>query len=1036
MNSIQLSYLGSYSNAKGQNQLFSIKDKRFFSLRHDVTMTASGMDIRTQSQAKTGRRSLLSKRHYDYLKGEVLHIEQGSKTFLRQSLSKLHKGDDPHPSALQIKTIPGIKKQKIGGHLLTLRRKRIETEDVSIELSYALHPLPKLSHCTQDLYVSLFGKAGKNPALGGLPVKVSISDENGTFTLNLSSFSLRERAPLRKPSLSGLKNLSATVLDTGAQRSSLLKNIKRPQLNPELLKLRLDLEKKQRELETRGQELKSKGADMYWGFNQSLLDRFRELLNALIGGQRFTGEGSESTPMHLDVNLLDRIKGRLDYESPFYEQLNRLLLYLKVTEGSDLPIEDEHPLGLTLTEKIYYAAIQALQPADPFNADLVQLNKLARLNQFGSRFPAQRRTEIGEALFAGMSIAGNKRIELGPAVINANPEFARVRIRDFDTSLTFESEWLRKMEITDRGTIQLVVAIDEIHVDYFWGTYPNGSLSSWICNILTLGACSWALQTNEGVGFFKIKEARLLFDMVPLLRGGKVKWRIDASQAGSNMDISTFNFGLNPVASVVSLLTSIIVSWWDDIAKSLIFDGIKKGLEDFRLESFLNWAEELHHFRSPRLRADIGALSPGQATFAGDVARIQTPNHEVTETPQVGDAQQAFFYSLRYLEEWLRRMIGVIPEQTWKPLNVQQLFGLRLPPPETHDQPIPVEPGNSFGFDDRVGEIRDMIQDALNGQLEGIAQTCLEKPASPPPVFANTSQILRYAPVVKFPEPGSSDVIGTVEMRCLFYIKAVRRREVPVLLRVPRTCFELEGVQNGKPVYRPQGGGAVVDPERVRPMLDRFGVGERGYKPDPNDPSPGGGLPDPRDEAPGGFPGVICEDPHCEWEWRGVTDNLFTYLQAEVKVTADLIHGFDPFGQLWLPGTRLMILKSSIQTEIPSLTLRAPFDQIPQSRIENILKGQCQIDAERILRRALQNVDRDNNGSSIDPQVLPQKKLIPTPFASLLALVNLENHLLPEIVDLLTYTQVPSADNLNYQVSEDYAKWSFELRSDLFNHFR
>lgn len=381
--------------------------------------------------------------------------------------------------------------------------------------------------------------------------------------------------------------------------------------------------------------------------------------------------------MHVEMDLFNSITGKLDYTEDFYLRLKRLLVYLKLMEGEELPVDNDESGGLTSDEiEAYEQIIEETENENQYN------RPIERIKRYKAKFDAQRRDEIAEVHFATLGISGNKDINFGEDEITENGEFVKLKIWDFDTTLDLNGDLIDTFDLRDDGTIRLRVFIDSIHVDYQWSTLPNGSLSSWICNILTLGACSWTLQSNYGYGYFELDNSELAFDLAPKMKNGELTFDLEIDEDDTEIDIGTVNIGVNPIADILSLAASAVASWFDGLGKGRIIDGIKDGIEEFKLDQLLPWASNLHNINGPGIEADIGTFENDGIALAATVTGDEPFPMSPSIRPDLSRIdQQGFLYSRRYLTAWLHRIIGHVPEEETLNINISEEFGITLSDP-------------------------------------------------------------------------------------------------------------------------------------------------------------------------------------------------------------------------------------------------------------------------------------------------------------------------------------------------------------------
>lgn len=997
---------------------------------HEIFFHQNGYDI--ISKSGDGERELYRREH-KFNTDETLEINHVTKSHSKKAVNDVEQLDAEYV----LHHMKREQKFKVGRRTFRARQLTIETDQVLVEVVYVTEGLKILAKSAQNFMNTILMGIPGMEKVNGVPVDVTVKsmvDDEAVYHLQLKNIEERVKLP-KACKWDNYKN----ILERGETDSTaLLKNYQksRPLLNKKDQRFMKQIKAYRKSLRTKPFSLTGSGDDFYWLFNQKLLDLFKDTLNPVLDGHSFHGHASGNKPMHVNINFFNAIKSKLDYNDDFYLRLKRLFVYLKVMDGEELPLENDVQGGLSSSENSEYQNLIST------TADQDEMLKiLNRLQDYKSIFNDSRRDEIAEASFATLNINENKEIEFGENEINENGEFVNLKIWDFNTSLDLNGDLIKKFKLTDEGSIRLEIFIDRINTDYRWRTLPNGSLSSWICNIITFGACSWALQSNYGRGFFRLSDTKIAFDLTPVMKEGKVVFSVELNEDDSDVDITTINAGINPIASILSLIVSGIASWFDGIGKGMIMDGLQEGLVDTFIEDLLPWAENLNNIEGPAIEALINKFnSSGVALGANVEAEGPFPQSPIGQPDLSKIDQQGFVYSRRYLTAWLYSIVGQITEEATLNIDIEDTFGVGLP--------------NASSFSNNLESLEDRFQNDNgfndNNFSQGLPGSC----GNPPPVrsvsFNNSIQITRTAPEVIFPKNGVVSKAGQVKMVYNFAIGAYRNSQIPFKFVTPARCYRIvRELPNPYPQPNPSPGpNLLLNPKsgiktvsKVYKNPTDYGVenfhgdltGRVGYTPLPDDLSGGGLPPRPMPDRPGipgwsDFPIEYCEPPTCEWRYRNQRETAHVYLNAQVIVTADVILGFDIFSDPWLPGVRLLVVEESFVAEVNIQTVNEPFDGLGDDGLKEKIKNYCIDDARVLLDPALQK----RVIIFTCPQVHSKRELVPS-----LVQVILHDAMNDEIKNLISFQQTGGNGSLQYEViNNQYLYWNFELLEDLSNHVK
>lgn len=1026
MKTIKLTYQARLLNSERKPAKLNYFGDQQDHLRHEVFLSSRTLHIKTY--AAKGKKPIYE-RHHDLETSRSVEINEITKSYAERIMDFKQRAqyeDDYEICSLGKSSSRSVQDRSFTAHDFILTTDTVRIHLALASSGFTLHKksLELLQH---TLFMGI--PIPLDDHTGGLPLEISFSsrkdDSDDLYLIRLTGYQEVKKAPKAPSPKKHKDRLRSGKVNV---EKILRQNRDRRKPGKEQHRFQQQVQAYTNSFRTGTYTLSASGGDFYWCFRQSLLDTFRQTLNPLLDGHSFYGDGEGGDqPMHVEMDLFNSLTGKLDYNDDFYLRLKRLLAYLVVIEGGELPAEDEQDGGLSAAEAADYADIIAdTQDANQYN------QPIDRITRYKDEFNTQRRDQIAEAYFATLGITGTKQIDFGEDEITENGEFVKLKVWDFDTTLDLNGNLIDTFDLRDDGTIRLTLFIDRIHVDYQWSTLPNGSLSSWICNILTLGACSWALQSNYGYGFFKLDDTKLAFDMVPRMEGGELTFDLEIDEEDTDIDITTINIGVNPIADILSLAASAIGSWFDGIGKGYIIDGITDGLEDFKLDQLLPWASNLHNIDGPAVTADIGTFENDGVALAANVTADGPFPPSPNGRPDLSRIdQQGFLYSRRYLTAWLYEIIGPVAENASLPIDISEAFGVDLPDPSSFASEDDGEDDTSdlerLG-DEITGRLDDLI---VGGPWGTVAESCRNKPPVRNVSFANEVSITRSAPTVIFPQNGVVDIAGKVEMEYQFSIRAEKHSQVPRPIVTPVRCYRLK---RDLPEPGPFGFSREQFEQLYRPMREGFGgpmggpgrTNPVGYTPDPQNPDGGGWPQGPDLPEQRGLPEIVCEPPRCEWGYTDSRHNLHTYLQASVRLTADLMLGFDLFSDPWLPGVRLLVADDSMQTEVSLQTIDEPFDDLDLNDLKEMIRETCIEDAEQVLRRALQQ----RILFFLCPQVNKERDLVPA-----LANLFLDDAINDEIRELIRFVQSGSADALSYEVvNGQYLYWKFELEEDLSNH--
>jgi hypothetical protein len=783
-------------------------------------------------------------------------------------------------------------------------------------------------------------------------------------------------------------------------------------------------------------KLRAQGQDFAWIMDQSFLDQIRNIINTISGTfGNFSGDGmGGSKPMHVNLNWWAQLEPHLrftdgsgaDITDDVLRALKRLWLYYQIMQdnspdGSGLLTIEEDPHGLTPAEEDIYRRVLT-DAAD--GARCGGLSESAcRVLLFRNAFTVSRIEELAEAHFDDLT--GPEEFDLDVSVIRRDFNIVRFRAKDFDTEIVIDGEpIIEELAFKDDTVpkIALVLRLKRFYTDFQFETFPSSGISSVLCNLFSLGACS-LLQFNWGWGYLSVDDAKLVCDITPAVSGGAVQLLVSVNQDASVMEPDIVLLPANPVSFPIFLIISAIVSWFaEDVLNAEFYPKIQDSIENLLTEKPFRWPEIWHALNGPSIRGTAALFLEDSGILEGEASPARIPGFFAAIDPSTTEAL-GYAFSARYLTEWLYELIPLVDGSTLLPVDdVEERLGIILPDPATLPgagaRPLP----------------------PIAGRLPGIGCDPALAPPVPPPDLFNQQTLVRSAPVVELPEPGLSGRAGKVVIVYELRIEVIRRDFVAIQIYIEESCVpigdfsgapRIEG--EGRISFRRLSARGLTNRQIALRQFERVILGGFEGRPVPNRPpfeeglplSPGR-LPVPPGRSPEDLPEFYCLPPYCDWRIEHRDSVLTAYLTANVRVAGELLLGFNERStSMWLPEIMLSIAglqdrEPQLEAEITAIAVEDPFTNVDRETLESFIRELCLTDARSLLA-----------GPTRMQAPATELRLIPDEARIVLGLDGFSRPVRDQVSRLLEYRQSNASGSLSYLSRGHLLYWTIGITENL-----
>lgn len=764
----------------------------------------------------------------------------------------------------------------------------------------------------------------------------------------------------------------------------------------------------------RKHRLRSGGQDVAWAVRQSLLDVVREGVNAV--SSCFTTFLTRRN--HLSIRWPDQIADRLDPDGAGTDKLlalQLLQLFWRVYDGRAILTSEQHDDGLTPDE---VTAIEAAPPHSDCEDQGLNERECRVLTFHATLAP----DPAGQARLNRLAAAQWNRLRLDIELPRRDlaqiaDDCLRATISDpYVEIILNEQPLIHDLSFQGGDEIRLEVRVEEIYVSFDWSTDLLGACSA--LGFFLLGP--FGFIDMPGWGQFVAEDARIVVDFEPREEGRTIRLVPILDRRESRFDGDLLLLSVNPINLVAGLVTSIFESWFQGLNDTLV-EEFRDQLEDFlTFEEFI-WARFWHANHGPGILPTVVLLNPDPAggVFEAHLAQGRGLRPSVAEDidwTEVGEnGNGAFVLSDRYLSAWLRESTQLAAGSTRLPLSeLYDATGVRLPR------------ASSLGNAGDVPSEEQLVRPPFPG--------CDEQPPAPESQYFNRVQLFRGSPTVILPEAGSSPVAGRVTAAYGFLVEAVARDFPPELHLVREPCaqdpgafFEGFGRFGGfDEPFIPPGwlrgeyawlGG--IDPAMQR--ASRFA--RTGAGPEPRGMAGEGGMdggPSGSGWRAGGGGDVPCPPPMCHWTFPGKDRVLFTYVDALVRISADVVVGYSG-KEFWLPELALAIPADAIAVEIEELVAEEPFTGEARAALEDYILARVRDDANAFLAPAIR-----------EPPALEQ---LPRFVINLLLANGIDPTVASDVANFMSLRQPGDEDTFAYNITENLVYWPHELRQTLSDYF-
>ncbi|MBE2224100.1 MAG: hypothetical protein IAF02_21350, partial [Anaerolineae bacterium] len=706
--------------------------------------------------------------------------------------------------------------------------------------------------------------------------------------------------------------------------------------------------------------LRGEGQHCAFVFQQPYLDLLRDAVNAI---SRALGsyESVSSSEHRVRFDWWPDIERRLNFtdNAMAVRALKRLLLFKTVAEADSLPDASDDPRGLSASEQAAYRAI--MNAAEMDDACLGGL-EACRLTHFIREFPVsslrnanqrlRRRDELADLLWE--SFTKPQLLEIGPTRHFDEGDWFTLSTWDMEYRIDFNHEPVIESITLQDGRIRLVVALDWLSGTFDYSFYPSDTTEGWVCIIASLGLCG-LLASNLGTGYFNVNDVRLVLDLIPQLKEGKVNFNVVPDEEASELDANVWTIGWNPAADIVHIVAELFGNLFDLFAGEFL-DVITDEVGKLINEPWLTWPAIWNAVSGPDLRATAGIIRADGVILEADVSRRISLSGRAAPVDPTRIDFAGFVFSPTYLNEWLSRRLPAFDRvQRLSGTDFASGLGVALPDPEIVEEPEEVE-----------------IEGTRNIDIPG-ALGCGDPPPAPPPVSSNVLNVWQYAPTITVPSARMTPLPVAGRFSMVFRYELQAERTIPfyraTLIQEP--CLE---------DFESPGSDFPVDPHNLLdvPDLSPFGLRNRAQafeniaqarsrlRYSEEYPSEGR-LGIPRPDAPSGGPipefpdfplGVrphrrICPPPYCDWDLQERRIVLIQYLTATLVVEADVIAGFSGGGDWWLPELDVGLVRNGdgirFSTTLRHLDTEAELDGVTRDLLETTLTNDALLRATALL---------------------------------------------------------------------------------------
>jgi hypothetical protein len=776
--------------------------------------------------------------------------------------------------------------------------------------------------------------------------------------------------------------------------------------------------------------------DYAWMTKQPFLDRIKSMVNQISKGfTRFSGDANGGA-MHLNIDWWAQLEPDLRFQN--HEQAVATLKkgWFAYRVNTYRPADTSKLVGLTTAERATYDTFIAdLERRASLNADWhVRIQEC--FDQYRSTSacrilltigyePSALASSLGYTAFPPLfpqatidrlverefSVIAAKDVSFGlTETAGSAGDVVGYELWDFDIEVTIDRDPLLDTVEFYGGGINSTFAIKQIWIDFQYVTYPADTWESLACGILTGGACT-VLSTNYGVGYANSDAARVRVNSVfRRADDGTITLLPTVDETASQLDFSAGLLGLNLGQDIITAIAGAIASILD-APNSAILDGLETALRGSLRDVPMNWLANWNASQGPpavqnlprpfRIGSDRGLLVEGftpEIVEGGGAATATGGIVDLTFGQPFG-----FAFSADYLEDWANTIMGNVAESSLP--SPPQQTDFNIPFPDLSSLSLPsarptIDPGR------RAGSVLDDLLASLSDQHPYIPPGCA-RPAAESPRRVLRYRITRSRPEVALPPTGNANYAGMLRFQQKLVLEAVQTRSEPKLGKVtPRRCRrvdfgELPPIRAGEIPTAPPGGSR--DP---------------GLPPQPPTFPPFGEVPLQAD--------VVCEPAKCHWFYVDEETLLKTYLDAEVPVEAKLQVGFDGHGEMWIPSINLRALEDGndvrLTPSVGTLRVEAPFDQVPRTSLEDIVKRVVVTDLRPIAR--------------------PLSESVVYSYRTLLSdLYSVAGIIPAELDNLFMFHQVPASgttystgDPPLYTVSGDMLYWPIMMEETVSNH--
>jgi hypothetical protein len=739
------------------------------------------------------------------------------------------------------------------------------------------------------------------------------------------------------------------------------------------------------------------GDDAAWITRQPTLNRLIILFNAftgILGTIESNGQG-----IRFVIDWYGKLVSHLHFGSPAHttavlQEIWYLWLVYKALNGQQLS-------GLTAQEQSLYQVVTAVNDSD-------FLAKIVAIFHFKDSLPSSRFNELARSNFSddiGGPISIDTQVTEKTFRDFTPGDVLRAKLWDFDTSLTFyDSGAITRMNYRN-GKLHLVLGIKQIYVDFQFVTWPSGSGWSILAAIVSLGGTA-LLSSNYGSGYANVDDARLAFDIDAVSENGELKYRITVDETDSDMDSSAMVLGVNIAQTVLDMIGSAIVSWWNTFNDDLLSEvakSVKKLANKVPLQFPRMWKARRH----PPAFAAVGSESGTRVLRGRLIQRL--PDQIGSLTTAVADYvdESGFGVSRQYLASWIRGIIPAFNTERMVDLDWEGNFGVALPDITT--LPGPQLQFSGSWFTSEVGRYY-------------------------------RTRIERHAPIVTFPQQGMVHSAGDVELIFDVYLEAVVKIASTVLQSaggIRFVGFDKIPAGSSEPAWRSAEARAQAIRSRSGSSETAVGRNNAGEarapafeRNVPGDGAPGvPGVPGMPVIPDFGFDvpqsGIMFDPPHMEATTITTEQPLHTFIALRARVKGLLLLGFEPLGNLWLPEITIAMETQGTGTntslvltdQLVSGSADTPFNAIGTDLLYAFVQPTCVSDAQSLLAE----LKADRSAPPVNSRMMIPDFVSAT----------------DEILNMVKFSQTATAadaTDFTYWVDGDLLYWGITIDEQLSGH--